>query len=186
MPDRNPSSSVTSPNSAWILVIGGSASVLSAAALLAAFTITAQADAPLPRPASTLPPTTRWAASATPKSLAPTVAAKPADMLHGVASWYGAVLQGHRTASGERFNMFAMTACHPTLPFGTLVRVTNLENKASVIVRINDRGVLDRGRIIDLSYAAAEELKITKRGLAHVTLDVISMGHPRRRGPAGY
>lgn len=107
-------------------------------------------------------------------------------MLHGIATWYGSVLDGHRTASGERFDMYALTACHPTLPFGTLVRVTNVDNKTSVIVRINDRGILDRGRIIDLSYAAAKELRITKLGLAHVTLDVISVGHPRRRGPAAY
>ena len=185
MPDRRKSSKVSFPNSAWILVVGGSASALSAAALLTAFTITVQADAPLPRPASTLPPTARWAAAA-PNSLAPAVAPRPVDMLHGIATWYGSVLDGHRTASGERFDMYALTACHPTLPFGTLVRVTNVDNKTSVIVRINDRGILDRGRIIDLSYAAAKELRITKLGLAHVTLDVISVGHPRRRGPAAY
>ena len=185
MPDRKKSSSVSLSNSAWILVVGGSASALSAAALLTAFTITVQADAPLPRPASTLPPSAKWA-SATPNSLAPTEAPKPVDMLHGIASWYGSVLNGHHTASGERFNMFALTACHPTLPFGTLVRVTNLNNKKTVVVRINDRGILDRGRIIDLSFAAAQELKITKLGLAPVALDVISMGHPRRKGPAGY
>ena len=64
--------------------------------------------------------------------------------------------------------MYAMTACHPTLPFGTLVRVVDLSNKKSVVVRINDRGILDEGRIIDLSFAAAQELNITKAGLAPV------------------
>jgi rare lipoprotein A len=91
------------------------------------------------------------------------------------------VLNGHRTASGERFDMFAMTACHPTLPFGTLVRVVDLANKKSVVVRINDRGILDEGRIIDLSYAAASELNITKSGLAPVALEVVSLGKPRHR-----
>ncbi len=75
--------------------------------------------------------------------------------------------------------MHAMTACHPTLPFGTLVRVHDLRNKRSVVVRINDRGNLAPGRIIDLSYAAAEQLNITEAGLAPVALEIISMGHPR-------
>jgi rare lipoprotein A len=125
-----------------------------------------------------------------PISLAPAPAAalavvqKPkrktrADILRGIASWYGAVLDGHRTASGERFDMYAMTACHPTLPFGTLVRVVDLNTKKSVVVRINDRGVLSEGRIIDLSYAAAQELNITKAGIAPVALDVISLGKTR-------
>jgi rare lipoprotein A len=75
--------------------------------------------------------------------------------------------------------MYAMTACHPTLPFGSLVRVINLENNKSVVVRITDRGdLIDEGRIIDLSFAAAEKLAMTKAGLAHVNLEVISMGQP--------
>ena len=108
-----------------------------------------------------------------------TAAAERADKLHGIASWYGAVLDGHRTASGERFDMNAMTACHPTLPFGTLVRVVDKNTKRSVVVRINDRGILSEGRIIDLSYAAAQELKIVKSGLASVDVQVISLGQPR-------
>jgi rare lipoprotein A len=72
--------------------------------------------------------------------------------------------------------MYAMTACHPTLPFGTLVRVIDLHTKRSVVVRINDRGQLSEGRIIDLSYGAAEELNITKAGLAPVALEVVSLG----------
>jgi rare lipoprotein A len=98
------------------------------------------------------------------------------DLLKGIASWYGSVLDGHRTASGERFDMYAMTACHPTLPFGTQVRVVDLKSKKSVVVRINDRGVLSDGRIIDLSYAAARELNITKAGLTPVALEIISLG----------
>jgi rare lipoprotein A len=141
--------------------------------------IPVEAYAPLARPASTLPPSAKWALP-TPNSLAPSKAEKP-DMLHGIASWYGSVLNGHRTASGERFDMYAMTACHPTLPFGTLVKVTNLNNKQTVVVKINDRGILFKGRVIDLSYAAAQELNITKLGLAPVAIEVISMGQPRRR-----
>jgi rare lipoprotein A len=89
------------------------------------------------------------------------------------------MLDGRLTASGERFDMHAMTACHPTLPFGTVVRVLDLRNKKSVVVRINDRGDLAPGRIIDLSYAAAEQLNITEAGLAPVALEIISMGRPR-------
>jgi rare lipoprotein A len=74
-----------------------------------------------------------------------------------------------------------MTACHPTLPFGTTVRVVDLHTKKSVVVRINDRGILSEGRIIDLSYAAAQELNITKSGLAPVALEVISLGHTHQK-----
>jgi len=72
--------------------------------------------------------------------------------------------------------MHALTACHPSLPFGTLVRVVNLENKQSVVVRITDRGDLVDGRVIDLSYGAAERLAMTKVGLASVKLEVLSLG----------
>ncbi len=77
--------------------------------------------------------------------------------------------------------MNAMTACHPTLPFGSIVRVVNLKNKRTVVVRITDRGDLgDQGRIIDLSYGAAEKLAMTKSGLASVRLEVLSLGGSRR------
>jgi rare lipoprotein A len=96
--------------------------------------------------------------------------------LHGFASWYGKMFHGRRTASGERFNRNAMTACHPTLPFGSVVRVINLRNKRSVVVRITDRSNLIKGRIIDLSYGAAQKLAMAEYGLARVKLEVISMG----------
>ena len=100
-------------------------------------------------------------------------------VLHGIASWYGKVFHGRKTASGERFNMYALTACHPTLPFGTKVRVVNRDNKKSVIVRITDRGdLVDEGRIIDLSFAAAEKLAMTEQGLAHVDVQILALGHP--------
>jgi rare lipoprotein A len=75
--------------------------------------------------------------------------------------------------------MYAMTACHPTLPFGSVVRVVNLRNKKAVVVRITDRGDLgtNNGRIIDLSYAAAQKLQMTQAGLARVSVEVLAIGH---------
>ena len=91
----------------------------------------------------------------------------------GVASYYGEKYDGKRTASGELFDMNEMTAAHPTLPFGTRVRVTHLGNKRSVVVRINDRGPFVKGRIIDLSRAAAEKLDMIETGLAEVRLEIL-------------
>ena len=178
MSDRSPSSSASAQNSPWLLLLAGALSVTTGAALVTVFTATVHADAHLPRPASTLPPTAKWADSLAPVLPKPK---KKHDVLRGIASWYGSVFDGRQTASGESFDMNAMTACHPSLPFGTTVRVVNLANKRSVVVRINDRGPLARGRVIDLSYAAAAELNITQRGLARVTLEVLSLGQPRRR-----
>ena len=87
----------------------------------------------------------------------------------GIASWY----RDHRTASGERFSSFKKTAAHRTLTFGTMVRVTNLRNGSSVIVRINDRGPFVRGRVIDLSHSAAKEIGLTASGIAKVRLDLV-------------
>src|ERR1700740_3030944 len=83
----------------------------------------------------------------------------------GRASWYGSFFQGRQTASGEDFDMNAMTCAHRSLPLGSLVRVTNLRNKKSVVLRVNDRGPVPRDRIIDLSSAAASYLGFHKRGL---------------------
>jgi len=88
----------------------------------------------------------------------------------GIASWYGPRFHGRRTASGERFDQDKMTAAHRTLRFGTIVVVTKPKNGRSVEVRINDRGPFIRGRIIDLSRAAAAELGIKKAGLARVRI----------------
>lgn len=90
----------------------------------------------------------------------------------GKASWYGAKFQFRKTASGERYNMFAMTAAHKKLPFGTYVRVTNLKNGRSCVVRINDRGPFVRGRVIDLSAEAAKQIGVYTAGVAPVRLDV--------------
>lgn len=86
----------------------------------------------------------------------------------GQASYYGAKHQGQRTASGERFDQQQLTAAHRSLPFGTRVRVTNLNNDKSVIVRINDRGPYARSRIIDLSRQAAQQLDMLRSGVAPV------------------
>jgi rare lipoprotein A len=99
----------------------------------------------------------------------------------GEASWYGAKFNGRRTANGERFNMRLLTAAHPTLPFGTLVRVTNVENGRQVVVRINDRGPFKRRRVIDVSYAAARELELLGTGTARVELAL--MGEEPRPEP---
>lgn len=93
--------------------------------------------------------------------------------LFGIASWYGSVLQGHHTASGERFNKDERTAAHRTLPFGTMVRVVDVNSGKSVIVRINDRGVLFPDRVIDLSSAAANDLGILRSGVAKVRLEIL-------------
>jgi rare lipoprotein A len=91
----------------------------------------------------------------------------------GVASWYGGEFQGRPTASGEIFETNDMTAAHRTLPFGTHVMVTNLQNDRAVVVRINDRGPFVQGRIIDLSYAAARVLGIVGPGQARVRLEIL-------------
>jgi rare lipoprotein A len=89
----------------------------------------------------------------------------------GKASWYGRRFQGHRTASGEAFDLNMLTCAHRTLPIGTLLRVTNLTNRRSIMVRVNDRGPVPAGVIVDLSYAAARSLGFNRRGNAHVRLD---------------
>jgi rare lipoprotein A len=98
----------------------------------------------------------------------------------GTASWYGEYFEGRTTASGEPYNMHDLTAAHPTLPLGSWVRVTNLRNGRIVYVRINDRGPIVPGRIIDLSYGAAEVLHFENEGLQRVRLDLAS---PREAAP---
>lgn len=92
------------------------------------------------------------------------------ELEHGQASWYGPRFQGRRTASGERYDMHALTAAHKTLPFGTLVRVRSLVTGREVDVRINDRGPFGPGRVIDLSRAAAAELGMLGLGVKEVSL----------------
>lgn len=98
----------------------------------------------------------------------------------GIASWYGNKFHGNQTSNGEIYDMYAMTAAHKRLPIPSYVRVTNLRNKRSVVVRVNDRGPFHKGRIIDLSYAAASKLGIDKVGTAPVEVVAIKSGeqHP--------
>jgi rare lipoprotein A len=100
----------------------------------------------------------------------------------GTASWYGADFNGRRTATGETFNMEALTAAHPTLPIPCTVRVTNLANRRSVTVRVNDRGPFVGGRVIDVSARTARTLGFYDRGLAKVKIDYI--GPARREATA--
>ncbi|MGE0475087.1 MAG: septal ring lytic transglycosylase RlpA family protein [Nitrospirales bacterium] len=93
--------------------------------------------------------------------------------LRGVASWYGPSFHGKPSASGEPYDMWAMTAAHRTLPFGTIVQVESVATGKTVAVRINDRGPFIRGRIIDLSYAAARELSMIGRGTEDVVLTIL-------------
>ncbi|WP_250455044.1 septal ring lytic transglycosylase RlpA family protein [Caballeronia sp. ATUFL_M2_KS44] len=101
----------------------------------------------------------------------PEAASKPSQV--GEASFYSSKFQGHRTASGERYDMHALTAAHRTLPLGTYVRVSNLSKTRSVVVRINDRGPFVKGRMIDLSFAAASVLGLQHAGRARVMLEPV-------------
>jgi len=100
----------------------------------------------------------------------------------GLAAYYSHRLQGSRTASGERFNNNALTTAHQTLPFGTKVRVTNVKNNKSVILRVNDRGPTQPNRIVDVSRAAAQRLGFVRAGLTEVKLEVVEAARPRASG----
>jgi rare lipoprotein A len=100
--------------------------------------------------------------------------------LAGEASWYGEKFHGQTTASGERYDMYAFTAAHKTLPFHTIVRVIHPKTRKSVVVRINDRGPYADGRIIDLSWAAAHDMGLADEGVIRVRLDVLRWGDGSR------
>ena len=102
------------------------------------------------------------------------VGAKAKFASAGVASYYGPGFHGRRTANGERFDMHAMTAAHRTLPFGTLVKVTNLSNGKLTVVRVTDRGPYVGNRVIDLSVAAAKQIGSTHSGVAQVSLEIVN------------
>lgn len=103
----------------------------------------------------------------------------------GLASWYGRKFHGQKTSSGETYDMFAMTAAHKTLPIPSYARVTNLANGKSVVVRINDRGPFHKGRIIDLSYAAAKRIGIVGRGSAMVEVERVFGPEGDKPAPPG-
>ncbi len=101
-------------------------------------------------------------------------------LLSGKASWYGERFQGRMTANGESFDMNAFTAAHKTLPFHTIIRVTEVESLKSVVVRVNDRGPYGEGRVVDLSRAAASDLGMIRRGIVSVQLEVLQWGDGSR------
>ena len=101
----------------------------------------------------------------------------------GVASWYGPDFHGKSTSMGERYDMYAMTAAHPTLPLPAYVRVTNLQNGRSVVVRVNDRGPFKKNRVIDLSYAAALRLDMVRDGTAMVEVRTVGPGSTAPAAP---
>ncbi len=109
---------------------------------------------------------------------APARKSKPKPYQQGTASWYGERHHGRTTANGETYDMFQLTAAHPRLPLGSLIRVTHLASRRSVVVRINDRGPSRENVIIDLSYAAARQLGVLRRGLASVRLDLLERPKP--------
>ena len=98
---------------------------------------------------------------------------KVGQTMTGISSWYGPNFHGKYTSNGERYNMYARTAAHKTWPMDTMVKVTNLQNGKSTIVRINDRGPFVRGRIIDCSYKAGKELGLDRMGIAKVRIEVV-------------
>jgi len=102
-----------------------------------------------------------------------TSAATPVYRETGTASWYGGEIEGRRTASGEIFDMSGMSAAHRTLPLGTIIRVTNLDNSRSITLKVNDRGPFARGRVLELSYGAARELGLAAQGTATVRIESV-------------
>jgi rare lipoprotein A len=173
MVERQKSRTLNGKRTVWLWVTGTALSLSVATVFFAYSTLTVQAYTPLARPAVTLPPTV-------PKDVNSGIVSAPAkkrgsavDALRGIATWYGKVLNGRHTASGERFNMMAMTCAHKSLPFGTVVRVVDLDTDRSVVVRVTDRGELPGNHVVDLSYAAARELGTLKTGIANVRLEVI-------------
>jgi rare lipoprotein A len=145
------------------------------AVLVSAFAVAAFAQSPAPTAAPAAPAAAVVPAPA-PAAVAAPIAAAPAttgDVTTGKAAWYGKKFNGRKTASGQRFNAGLMTAASNTLPFGTLVKVTNLKNKKSVTVRINDRGPKQADRIIDVTRAAAARLGMLKSGVVEVEVKVV-------------
>ena len=148
------------------------------ALLLSAFAVTAFAQTPAatPAPAAAAPaaaPSPAPAAAPKAEEKKAPAAATAGDVTTGKAAWYGKKFNGRKTASGQRFNASLLTAASNTLPFGTLVKVTNLKNKKSVTVRINDRGPQQADRIIDVTRAAAARLGMLKSGVVEVEVNVV-------------
>jgi rare lipoprotein A len=155
-------------------------------AALATSVALAQTAAPA-APAAPAPAAPAAAAPAAAPTAAPKAEAKPAaaagdHAMSGKVAYYGAKFNGRKTASGERFNANAMTMAHKTLPFGTVVRVTNVKTKKSVVVRVNDRGPSTPDRMGDLTRAAAVKVGAIKAGFAEVTLTKVGKSGKAMKG----
>ena len=98
------------------------------------------------------------------------------NVLYGESSYYAEKFHGRKTANGETFDMYKKTAAHKSLPFNTILEVTNIENNQSVIVRVNDRGPFVGGRILDLSYSAAKEIGMLAKGVVKVRIKILKLG----------
>jgi rare lipoprotein A len=175
-------SNISSPIGIWILAGAAAALLVAMIAMVStpavhAFTELSRAVVTAPASSPTNPPTPAILAA---KNDTPKPAAKHRfGVIHGIASWYGGVFNGRKTASGEKYDENALTACQPNLPFGSIVRVINRRNKRSVVVRINDRGnLIYSDRVIDLSRAAADKLAMIRDGVAKVDVEVLSLGGP--------
>lgn len=155
-----------------------------AASAIALLCITAAASAAAQGPSA---PRGGVAASAPARAAAanpaPAGADASASASEGKVAYYGRAFAGRRTASGQRFDPNALTMAHRSLPFGSMVRVTHVKNRKSVVVRVNDRGPTSPDRIGDLSMAAAKRIGMTRAGVADVKLEVVGKGSARRRAP---
>ena len=140
--------------------------------------VNAQTTAQTPAPAAAAAPAASPAPAAAPAPAAPEKAAS-ADSSDGKVAYYGKKFNGRKTASGERFNAGAMTMAHKTLPFGTMVKVTNIKNSKSVVVRVNDRGPSTPDRIADLTSGAASKIRMVRAGVIDAKLEVVGQAKPR-------
>ncbi|HUC42354.1 MAG TPA: septal ring lytic transglycosylase RlpA family protein [Candidatus Micrarchaeaceae archaeon] len=144
-------------------------------------TVRPPASTPVPQPAQPPPGAPSQPGVSPPSGAPPAIERQPAVpgeyVEEGVASWYGVPFEGHRTSNGEIYNMHEFTAAHRTLPFNTVVRVTNLRNGKQTEVRINDRGPFVANRIIDLSLSAAQAIDMVGTGTAQVRLEVMSVAN---------
>jgi rare lipoprotein A (peptidoglycan hydrolase) len=108
---------------------------------------------------------------------------KPIRVWSGIVSWYGPQFDGRATASGEPFDMFSLPAAHPTLPFGSMVRLVNVKNGRSQVVRINDRGPYVEGREIDVSFLVASRLGLLDKGIDRVRIELLAEPQPQQHQP---
>jgi rare lipoprotein A len=160
-------------------VVAGTAHAQTPAAPAPAATSPAASTPAAPPPAAMAPAAPP--AAATPGAAPTPAAAKSEGSMEGLAAVYSNRLAGHRTASGERFNQGKLAAAHPSLPFGTRVKVTNTKNGKSVEVRINDRGPTQAGRAIDMSRASASKIGLGRNAMAPVKLEVVGEAPAKKK-----